>query len=1315
MKNNSEIKEYTKLRIKIYKSLEKMRRLEELTTYYRFAEEIQSNMSHLTGVISDEIMDYDVDKMIETWFDVILWKRMEPSLGPYSYIEPGAEIPIYSLARDEKKLTLPKTFHLYVGETQKEIAPIYYRTEFPNVSSRGIKNGFDDKNSLVRMEINDTVSNLSSVAYFDEKIKKSVMNIGRVTYFTGEPKRIFDVYGIFGKRLTNCLAQAQDALPDLVLAKHHALWANIGKSEFMTDMVSDKLLKRDIDETVRSKFILDSKIEVVKTAIDIRTTENIKITQKVTFSQNCAGVEDDRDKVVHVPAISRASQKNARNILLESVMVLLAVFFWSSRAVSFFPSIEHFIIKKKKYGRVRLEKPKGFCTMKIVFLLTISGTAITADFCSLNNTILQECQDPMKLFSAPVFLKNQEIGLSYESTFPLASFQPGNGTDFECTINGVKSSICEAYVKKNETNFVNCDENFAQQRGCTNEPRSCFCRAGTNFFIMVNKDYEQVTLVDIMTFGIERTPADVMTMGAISHQVGNYNHTYHYSKKHQRLEYRTNNPDLKDVIVRKASCYKMYQSVKTQVDVDLGYCFRTAPGPVKVTIKDKYGEIDRHSFRMEEMPKCDMFPAIFSSETNFNCHSTEQQAAYVIILISFGMSVIFYGIMMSLLLVKMVMAMKKYNWKESKLAKRIKNIRNKNKSKVLNEEEESSLKRKGASERNFNDEIIDMKDNTMDNTEPKRRMVSISSLRKKATVKTGGNKSILCLLLICVVSAKGCDIFIFTDAQATSCNTNTITNQIECVINELISIMFQYAGQVACLNIQSNTNSTIVMYKIELTYVKIYLESQDSYNTADFNIDGDTVLHCKITNDCDTGVCGTLNYNADRSLGGEVKNPNCLAYPGFGGCEVHATTDPLKCGSENNCYYWCRAILPTTQRTTMFEIGSYRYRTKLTVRDADDNPITEIEMGDQAPTVINDIELNNLGLESIDFENILPSYYNIYNETEITSGSTRGLPEEGKIGDIQSNTMEGLDTGDFIYSNNILISHTKDDATDDIIVVTAPPGWRNTNAPKIMDGDFVQDRWNYNADMNTWETDVTRTVGLSLSILFPDTLVFSEQINQVCPKVDKVSPVIGCYDCDSGFSFNITAFSQCLSGSAVLSCDGIDIQNPLVDLIDSERGYEIFAKTKDEKVKTTCYLGEDSFDLNGELYPPSDFNKSSNNLTISNDDENKEECTGDFLSRTFNGCGSWEDILYTILFLIMVAVGGTIGLIIAAIIISGLLKIAVDYALVSYHMRGSGKPKYKKQSIYNKDKHENLERKYEEGNITRPEMKELLDLRKAQG
>jgi hypothetical protein len=926
--------------------------------------------------------------------------------------------------------------------------------------------------------------------------------------------------------------------------------------------------------------------------------------------------------------------------------------------------------------------PRGF---KILLMSSlIVGTA--SGFCSDAGN-LEPCLDPILLVTAPTYNLNGNVTFMFGNVKSLMSFQIGNFSDYRCYIGNVRSAICETYVARNMTEFVNCDDNFSSQRGCSSETRNCFCEAGKNIVIEMDENLNEISFHDFELIGIEREQ-ELLSSFSVSHQTGLWNYTHHYDKEKKRYEFRSNNLDKKTVLLRKRACFDTHHNITTKLNVEMGECFQKSIGPVFVTIMNGSTVVDTHNFRMKEYRRCDDYPAMFSSRTNFHCHDSNQQALYIIFWILFGIACISSFVFLLSMIKPTYEKIKEVYCKAKDKIKRRKNKKNS----IKMEENRAEAERSSEIEL---DNIIRER-----NSEPERRTRN-SYLSKM----TGLNVLTVFKICLLISGCYACDRVVYTDSSVTSCSFNSVTNTQDCVPNQMISLNFDYAGQTLCLNLQDSSNKTLETYKITLDYVKVFLESGPCYYTADWALSTQTHLRCKATSFCDTGSCGSISYDADHSMSGEISNPNCLVFPGQGACEVHDTSNPFTCGSAENCYYWCAAIVPNDAKYKFCMIDGYGEETRLTVSDNSGNYLIDFTFGSTNSFPGGSVDYH--GLFSLDFDNILPSYYNIYSDEYITSGSERGSPEINKIGDIQANDPSDMSVGDFIFANGVITGHYKDDANDEIVVDYLESGFSHNNAPKIHDGNTVLEVWSYNGTLERWEALVTRTVGAQYSILFDSTFMVSEQVNEVCPVVEDVSDAAGCFDCDSGMAFNITAHSQCLSGSVQITCDSLEILNPLVDLIDSEREFEIYALAKDARISSDCKIGDVNFHLDGELSEMEDFDKSVNNVTASNDNKDNDACEGDFIAKTFNGCGKWYDILGTVL-LIIALIGALIVGIIALLMLAS--KIFEMFSILMI-MRNSKIPPAK-EPIEPSERWKSLEEKAKSEKLSWKEAAELRKLRK---
>lgn len=973
------------------------------------------------------------------------------------------------------------------------------------------------------------------------------------------------------------------------------------------------------------------------------TKDGMKVRQVVKLH-----VSPQEAKVTgHATVVERLGQTNMAVEVLTQIMILI---YWLCCDKKFSLNGVRDIYQMLNVFVTR--KPTK-TTMKIV-LLTSLMFSVSSEFCSIEGSSFDECVDPLKFETIPIFRIDGNDGPMFGDLKPLVNFIPGNDTGYRCSIGDIRSRICETYVQNGMVQYVNGDANFISQRGAASEPRNCYCIAGTEIFINVNSDLHEVQFIDFEMIGIHRIVNDfigLFSSETTSNMHGPFNYTHHYDHDDRTYKLNTNDLSKKTIEIRKRHCFDILSNVTSNLKVKFGECYKKTVGPVRIVIKNSTHIVDEHTFRMKEYNRCDDFIAMFSSNSNFNCHDSGKQAFYILGWIAFGLAIIIGAFYLykgfKILWCKAKKSYKKFKdnrkmKKNSKLSKKMsmKTSQDSFEAKMgqNNQEEMVNVEIEKDSVGSFGDSIY-MNSDVTNKTLPEKPLIA---MRRKATYygpRTSNSTWIALSSVGLIAMAYGCDIAVFTNSDLTSCNTNTITNTLDCVPGQLVDLNLEYAGQTACLNIQTNTNTTMSTFKIKLKEAKIFLIKAASYWTSFWELVGQTVLHCKATSNCDTGVCGTLSYSSDHTLSGQITSPSCLAYPGFGACEVHDTSSIITCGSEENCYYWCDGIVPDSSRTKeFFMIGGYRSQATIQIFDSADNLLTENILNEGDSVNIGEASVTFNAFESIDFDNILPSYYNVFSDEYMTYGSVRGVPEKNLVGDIQAIDEDALIAGDFTFANDILISHYKDDHTDTIIVTANNPGIDNTDTPRLHSGDFVLDTWSYDEIEETWSASIARTVSADISFLLPSTLIISEQLNEICPVLEDKSVASGCYDCESGFTFNITVKSRCMSGTATLTCDDITILNPILDLTSDEKEFEIFALSTDEKVDTTCHIDDIDFELDGELSEISDFTKSSNNVTTSNDKKDDYDCSGDFISKTLDGCGTWYDILFTVLLFVLVAI-----------------------------------------------------------------------------
>lgn len=423
----------------------------------------------------------------------------------------------------------------------------------------------------------------------------------------------------------------------------------------------------------------------------------------------------------------------------------------------------------------------------------------------------------------------------------------------------------------------------------------------------------------------------------------------------------------------------------------------------------------------------------------------------------------------------------------------------------------------------------------------------------------------------------------------------------------------------------------------------------------------------------------------------------CVSYPSVGQCEVYETADPFTCGSALNCYFSCFALDPVLTGRLRQRSG---FKQRIYIRSCQDGDCSDTSYDVGQSASIGDIQITFNGMESGFISDLIPDYWTHFNETHFMGAALKGSPAAGSRGDVQSNFPWSSTNTDFIFDLDIVINRALNDPSNTIAYTFHKSGWTtNDNSSWDYSMPFNGDFWSFDADRNMACTNTSSVANASVSVLFGPGFIITEEVETSCPDVEDVGAILGCYDCDNGASFNVSALSRCSEGSANLVCDDIDIANPHIQLTLEEQEFKFYFHSEEKNINTVCHLGDSDFDLVGMLQEPPDFKNDTDSEGQDNGEKYEGSCQGDFIVKTLSGCGSFWDILGTVLVFILIAIGIMILLYIAFIVLMAMLS----WISTKKKMRSMKK-------MLSNPRKQSLSKKLNDGTITNEEIEELAKL-----
>lgn len=389
-------------------------------------------------------------------------------------------------------------------------------------------------------------------------------------------------------------------------------------------------------------------------------------------------------------------------------------------------------------------------------------------------------------------------------------------------------------------------------------------------------------------------------------------------------------------------------------------------------------------------------------------------------------------------------------------------------------------------------------------------------------------------------------------------------------------------GSTSCI-IFSDGESLVAQLVIRQSSSLMVCDLVNPYYTSAFSVYALSSFRCNGAGPCPDD-CDSIT---PRDAYGEFNSTNWISYPGETRCTRRC--QGFACGCilpASGCVYTTYSVLPEKPTARVSEVSvcnrqpSFLY--ELTDSEGQTIATGEIEtvseLGEDGDVVIEILTQSYPNLPQ-DFPTHLVQ---TKAESTLLSSSRRGSPQQGMVGDIQSDSNAQLNSGDFIYDPRIIQRYDEKNKHDK--VVSSRPGIDSLRGQIVLPAVIGRSVWSTNTDPDHWATKIQSfdpsAEKTTLAVKTKGNYTVSTVKNVVCPVITFVS-MEGCHDCESGAKATFTVRSKCLQGSVLVTGEGV--VSRMVTLATSETTESVVFRTDKEDYDEKWSFGDVTVRVEGEL------------------------------------------------------------------------------------------------------------------------------------
>ena len=797
-----------------------------------------------------------------------------------------------------------------------------------------------------------------------------------------------------------------------------------------------------------------------------------------------------------------------------------------------------------------------------------------------------ECESNCLISEVSSFLVNNEESLVFENTMDVQDFiRSDNGSAITCEKRGVRSSYCENLVDQNRSFMVFCDGAMSNDFDCSNNRNAaCFCYYGevnTRREIISNKLFISAFEIVDFNYTVSIASSHVIEEDLMrSVLLENSSYPTRVDEDDNEICVYMNYEGEKQVVLLKGS-YNYDQTT-------LGYShcirktngMRIVSGNLTILVSVETGLIFREVIFIKARDNCQNFPGIWNLDMwrVKDCWS----GWYTFLWTFFWISFLIFVVATLFITIKCCISCTSA-FSSSKARSDMRKLINKMTC--------------GCYNYFFSPRVI----------------------------------LLFCLLTVCHGQ---CVSSLFSSSTSADCIVDRVSGLESCTFNEIFNFEIPFAMGSVCLNLVNDQDELMETITVELLSVRASRISEERYITSDYDHAQQSHQSCFATQfgdddsceDANKGLAGRSNYGL---LGGiAVDNP------GRSGC---LTSSSAGCFFNTAYTYWAYSMVPKSLSIEAVRLGQISL--SAIVEICIDSLCSSGELVTSQFTEIGGIDLTFDGfLNGGNTISMAPDddyITSFQNRLSVGPASPKNYPEAGKLGDIQAETSQDLRDGNFIYAPDTLLAFTS--AGNEVSLTFEESGYSRAatlNSQKPLPYSYNGNVWRWDTSDRKLKSNITQSVPALFTMSLPRDFIVTRTISEVCPDIKEVGHMMGCYNCTDCSDFQVEAKSTCSEGGAILSCDGLTINNPILAIGSEYKVFNVSACSNERINNFQCSLSSPNGDHVSDFHVSGVLDNvtlsQSNTTTYVSDDNNEGDCEGDFFQKVIDGCGSFWDWTLTI-------------------------------------------------------------------------------------
>jgi len=440
--------------------------------------------------------------------------------------------------------------------------------------------------------------------------------------------------------------------------------------------------------------------------------------------------------------------------------------------------------------------------------------------------------------------------------------------------------------------------------------------------------------------------------------------------------------------------------------------------------------------------------------------------------------------------------------------------------------------------------------------------------RSSRLTMSGIEKTMLLILILAPLAMAqnytdwGCSTVTVTEGSFTNCVDDGTKKTCDLAMD--VEITMPFSKSKACITVTDDTSGKVAWFEISYLTEESDVTLSTIYYTSAFYAKGFTSHRCYGSgSNCLYDRCANSTTYTRTANGELIAFDELTKYPGITDCRRGCGCAACGCFyCVDGCIYRGYSIIPMGKGAVVQKPVLLNNRPYIAVNYTDRN-------GSKILETRVDLLIYNIDKYRFEFDGSFQSDFDFLdgqkvindgNYTWFQEASELNEPECNTVGDIQAGTTSLLDGPNANFEFNGDCFTWEPQFEKDELRETAAGYYKlreDAKFPLKLGGDI----WTYND--NHMLTNKTAGGGISFTLILDGTFSVTMLSTSVCPKVDMSYHASGCFNCDEGFTINVTLWSVCLPGVVefLSSEDYITLDTTSDMITDNHFTYEILGST----------------------------------------------------------------------------------------------------------------------------------------------------------